>query len=145
MRLAEESENGVPRAPSTRSLRTSSRSSQDGLPTRDHRTSMSKPPAMNTTTTSSTPSNNSQKHRPPSSSSTRSSGSNHHQTSGNTRHRKSSRAAIEEEGSVQKKPEDLYELLCNDVVIPNSMTLAAVKHFRWKSGGELVMEYRKKT
>ncbi|PVG01194.1 hypothetical protein CPB86DRAFT_805384 [Serendipita vermifera] len=145
MRFAEESET-VPRAPSTRSLRTSSRSSQDGLPTRDHRTSMSKPPTMNQGTTPSAPPSNShsQKHRPPSSSSTRSSGSNHHQATGNPRHRKSSRAAIEEEEAVQKKPEDLYELLCNDVVIPNSMTLAAVKHFRWKSGGELVMEYRRK-
>jgi hypothetical protein len=54
------------------------------------------------------------------------------------------RATIEEEGLAEKRPEDLYELLRHDMPIPNEMTLAAVKKFRWKGGSELVMEYRRK-
>jgi len=43
-----------------------------------------------------------------------------------------------------RRAEQLYELLCNGVLIPNDMTLAAVKQFMWRQGGELVMEYRRR-
>ncbi len=58
-----------------------------------------------------------------------SAGSGHHH---GVRHRKASRATIEEEVRAGKRAEDLYEIL-----IPNEMTLAAVKNFKWKGGGEL--------
>lgn len=38
--------------------------------------------------------------------------------------------------------EDLYEILCNDSVLPLDMTLAAVRHYFWRQAGELVMHYR---
>ncbi|KAG0697829.1 hypothetical protein DFH29DRAFT_811144 [Suillus ampliporus] len=40
--------------------------------------------------------------------------------------------------------EDLYEILCNDSVLPLDMTLAAVRHYFWRQTGELVMHYRSK-
>jgi WD repeat-containing protein 48 len=40
--------------------------------------------------------------------------------------------------------EDLYEILCNDAVLPLDMTLAAVRHYFWRQSGELVMHYRSK-
>ncbi|KAG1750625.1 uncharacterized protein EDB91DRAFT_1108492 [Suillus paluster] len=40
--------------------------------------------------------------------------------------------------------EDLYEILCNDSVLPLDMTLAAVRHYFWRQAGELVMHYRSK-
>ena len=42
------------------------------------------------------------------------------------------------------KPEDLYEILCNDTVLPLDMTLAAVRQYVWRQVGELVMYYRRK-
>jgi WD repeat-containing protein 48 len=42
------------------------------------------------------------------------------------------------------KAEDAYEILCNDVVLPLDMTLAAVRQFIWRNAGELVMHYRRK-
>jgi hypothetical protein len=42
------------------------------------------------------------------------------------------------------KAEELYELLCNDVVLPVNMTLAAVRHYIWRQGGELSLQYRRK-
>lgn len=40
---------------------------------------------------------------------------------------------------------DGFEILCNDVLLPNNMTLAAVRHYVWRQAGELVMQYRRKT
>ncbi|KDQ17381.1 hypothetical protein BOTBODRAFT_30189 [Botryobasidium botryosum FD-172 SS1] len=43
-----------------------------------------------------------------------------------------------------QKPEELFELLCNDVVLPLNMTLAAVRQYMWRQYGELVLHYRLK-
>lgn len=42
------------------------------------------------------------------------------------------------------RPEDAYEILCNDAVLPLDMTLAAVRQYVWRQTGELVMYYRRK-
>ncbi|PCH34582.1 hypothetical protein WOLCODRAFT_27311 [Wolfiporia cocos MD-104 SS10] len=42
------------------------------------------------------------------------------------------------------RAEDLYEIVCNDVVLPLDMTLAAVRQFIWRQPGELAMYYRRK-
>ena len=42
------------------------------------------------------------------------------------------------------RADDVYEILCNDMVLPLNMTLAAVRQFVWRSSGELTMYYRKK-
>ena len=42
------------------------------------------------------------------------------------------------------KPEDAFEILCNDVVLPLDATLAAVRQYIWRQSGELVMYYRRK-
>jgi len=38
-----------------------------------------------------------------------------------------------------------YELVCNDVVLPGEMTLAAVRQYVWKQASDLVLQYRRKT
>lgn len=43
------------------------------------------------------------------------------------------------------RAEDVYEILCNDQVLPLEMTLAAVRQFVWRQSGELVMHYRRKS
>ena len=57
------------------------------------------------------------------------------------------------EGQEQQSPppsppkpraEDMYEILCNDLVLPYDMTLAAIRQFVWKQSSELVMHYRRK-
>ncbi|KAF8585272.1 WD40 repeat-like protein [Ramaria rubella] len=42
------------------------------------------------------------------------------------------------------RPEDAYELLCNDIVLPLNMTLASIRHYVWRSSAELLLFYRKK-
>ncbi|KAH8824754.1 hypothetical protein DL96DRAFT_1614982 [Flagelloscypha sp. PMI_526] len=42
------------------------------------------------------------------------------------------------------KAEDLYEILCGDVLLPLDMTLAQVRQYVWKQAGELVLHYRSK-
>jgi hypothetical protein len=121
---------GVPRASSPKSIGATTRSSYDASP------GSPKVAAGKTLPQSSVQGT---RNRPTSPSSVRSGGSGHHH--GGVRHRKASRATIEE---VEKRPEDLYELMCHEMAIPNEMTLAAVKKFKWKGGGELVMEYRRK-
>ncbi|KAF9510485.1 hypothetical protein BS47DRAFT_1300152, partial [Hydnum rufescens UP504] len=37
-----------------------------------------------------------------------------------------------------------FEILCNDMVLPVNMTLAAVRHYVWRQSGELVMHYRRR-
>ncbi|KAH9931751.1 hypothetical protein B0H21DRAFT_699788 [Amylocystis lapponica] len=43
------------------------------------------------------------------------------------------------------RAEDLYEILCNDVVLPLDMTLAAVRQYVWRQSVELSMYYRRRT
>jgi WD repeat-containing protein 48 len=47
-------------------------------------------------------------------------------------------------GVVNPEQEDLYEILCNDVVLPLDMTLAAVHQFVWKQAATLILHYRKR-
>jgi WD repeat-containing protein 48 len=44
----------------------------------------------------------------------------------------------------RQRAEELYEILCNDAVLPLDMTLAAVRQFVWRSSAELVLHYRRK-
>lgn len=55
----------------------------------------------------------------------------------------------EQKSESEKEPEDLsaaavekVELLCQDQVLDPNMDLRTVKHFIWKSGGDLVLNYR---
>ncbi|KAI0031027.1 WD40-repeat-containing domain protein, partial [Vararia minispora EC-137] len=43
-----------------------------------------------------------------------------------------------------RKAEEAWEILCNDVVLPLDMTLAAVRQYVWKQTAELTMHYRRK-
>jgi WD repeat-containing protein 48 len=58
------------------------------------------------------------------------------------------RSSVDSQGPVQvtSQPtaDDLYEILCNDTLLPYEMTLAAVRQFVWRQGTELVMYYRRK-
>jgi WD repeat-containing protein 48 len=47
-------------------------------------------------------------------------------------------------GGSKPRPEDLYEILCNDVLLPLDMTLAAVRQFVWRQAAELILHYRKR-
>jgi WD repeat-containing protein 48 len=47
-------------------------------------------------------------------------------------------------GGARPKAEDLYEILCNDVMLPLDMTLAVARQFVWRQSGELVLHYRRK-
>ncbi|KAI0759295.1 hypothetical protein BD413DRAFT_488036 [Trametes elegans] len=55
----------------------------------------------------------------------------------------SSRGARSEH-EAKPRADELYEILCNDVVLPLDMTLAAVRQFVWRQSAELVMHYRRK-
>jgi len=46
--------------------------------------------------------------------------------------------------SSRPRGEDMFEILCNDVVLPLDMSLAAVRQYVWRQGGELIMHYRRK-
>ncbi|KAI0667157.1 hypothetical protein C8Q78DRAFT_982656 [Trametes maxima] len=54
----------------------------------------------------------------------------------------SGRARSEHEA--RPRAEEQYEILCNDIVLPLDMTLAAVRQFIWRQSGELVMHYRRR-
>jgi len=58
------------------------------------------------------------------------------------------RSSVDSQGPVQAESQstadDLYEILCNDTLLPYEMTLAAVRQFVWRQGTELVMYYRRK-
>ncbi|KZT30117.1 WD40 repeat-like protein [Neolentinus lepideus HHB14362 ss-1] len=43
------------------------------------------------------------------------------------------------------RAEEHYEILCNDLVLPLDMTLAAVRQYVWRQSVELVMYYRRRT
>jgi WD repeat-containing protein 48 len=50
------------------------------------------------------------------------------------------------EGQDAKSPpraEDIYEILCNDTVMPLGMSLAAIRQYVWKQSAELIMHYRR--
>ena len=42
------------------------------------------------------------------------------------------------------RAEDIYEILCNDMVLPLDMTLAAVRQYIWRQAVELTMYYRRR-
>lgn len=42
------------------------------------------------------------------------------------------------------KHEEEYEILCNETLLPLSMTLAAVRQYVWKQSSELIMHYRRR-
>ncbi len=48
------------------------------------------------------------------------------------------------EGDTRPRPEDQFEILCHDAVLPLDMTLAAVRQYIWRQSGELIMYYRRK-
>ncbi|KAF8152379.1 hypothetical protein B0H34DRAFT_724941 [Crassisporium funariophilum] len=50
---------------------------------------------------------------------------------------------VQSKGS-RPQAEDLYEILCNETLLPHEMTLAAVRQYVWRQGAELVMHYRRK-
>ncbi|OCH87028.1 hypothetical protein OBBRIDRAFT_736896 [Obba rivulosa] len=56
-----------------------------------------------------------------------------------------SSGAKSRESELRPRAEDVYEILCNDMVLPLDMTLAAVRQFIWRQSGELSMYYRRKT
>lgn len=41
-------------------------------------------------------------------------------------------------------PEDLWEIICNDTVLPINMTLAAVRQYVWRQAGDVVLYYRRR-
>jgi Domain of unknown function (DUF3337) len=136
------SRTGTPRVPSPRSLRSSSRSSHEGASVPPHRPTSKPIPGASTSGTP--PPGHTSRPRATSSSSSRSGTTVHHHHHTSSRNRKASRTTIEEEKAAEKRPEELYELLCNGVLLPNEMTLAAVRQHKWKGTGELVMEYRRR-
>ncbi|KAH9987605.1 hypothetical protein BJV74DRAFT_841112 [Russula compacta] len=40
--------------------------------------------------------------------------------------------------------DDLWEIVCNDTVLPPNMTLAVVRQYVWRQSGEVVLHYRRK-
>lgn len=48
------------------------------------------------------------------------------------------------ESDPRMRPEDQFEILCNEAVLPLDMTLASVRQFVWRQSSELVMYYRRK-
>ncbi|THH15451.1 hypothetical protein EW146_g5015 [Bondarzewia mesenterica] len=61
-------------------------------------------------------------------------------------HRTGSSAAVgtRSDGHGRTRPEETWEILCNDVVLPLDMTLAAVRQFIWRQSAELTMHYRRR-
>jgi hypothetical protein len=41
-------------------------------------------------------------------------------------------------------PEELWDIICNDTVLPINMTLAAVRQYVWRQSSEVVLYYRRK-
>lgn len=42
------------------------------------------------------------------------------------------------------KAEEIYELLCDDTLLPLDMTLAQIRQYVWKQPNELIIHYRKR-
>ncbi|TPX32848.1 hypothetical protein SmJEL517_g04124 [Synchytrium microbalum] len=51
-------------------------------------------------------------------------------------------AAAADLGWTREKPEMWLEMLCHDKPVPPKMTLATIRAYLWKSGGDLVLSYR---
>uniref|UniRef100_UPI00358F1B28 WD repeat-containing protein 48-like n=1 Tax=Myxine glutinosa TaxID=7769 RepID=UPI00358F1B28 len=51
---------------------------------------------------------------------------------------------MEKEDDIAMLAEEKIELLCQDQVLDPNMDLRTVKHFIWKSGGDLTLHYRQK-
>ncbi|KAF9466659.1 hypothetical protein BDZ94DRAFT_1186716 [Collybia nuda] len=51
--------------------------------------------------------------------------------------------ATSSDSKPHRRAEDEYEILCNEVLLPLSMSLAAVRQYVWKQGVELTMHYRR--
>lgn len=86
--------------------------------------------------------------RAPSARSSVDSQAHHHLGSQQSHHRQSSLAPNSPGGSKpasRPRAEDMYEILCNEAVLPLSMTLLAVRQFVWRQSAELVMYYRRKS
>jgi hypothetical protein len=41
------------------------------------------------------------------------------------------------------RPEDMWEFLCNETVLPPNVTLAVVRQYIWRQSGELILHYRR--
>ena len=41
-------------------------------------------------------------------------------------------------------PEELWDIICNDTVLPINMTLAAVRQYVWRQSSEVVLYFRRK-
>jgi len=42
------------------------------------------------------------------------------------------------------RPDEFWEIVCNDTVLPPNMTLAVVRQHVWRQSGEVVLHYRRK-
>jgi WD repeat-containing protein 48 len=42
------------------------------------------------------------------------------------------------------RPEDIWEISCNDTVLSPDVTLAVVRQHVWRQSGEVVLHYRRK-
>jgi hypothetical protein len=42
------------------------------------------------------------------------------------------------------RPDELWEIVCNETVLPHNMTLAVVRQHVWRQSGEVVLHYRRK-
>ena len=52
--------------------------------------------------------------------------------------------AQSQSGEPRARPDELFEIMCHDTVLPLDMTLAAVRQFVWRQSSELTMYYRRK-
>ncbi|KAH6904034.1 hypothetical protein BKA70DRAFT_1299328 [Coprinopsis sp. MPI-PUGE-AT-0042] len=53
-------------------------------------------------------------------------------------------ARAQQQKTPQPRAEEVYEILCNEAILPIEMTLAAVRQYVWRQSAELVMYYRRK-
>uniref|UniRef100_A0A8C7FNK7 WD repeat-containing protein 48 n=1 Tax=Oncorhynchus kisutch TaxID=8019 RepID=A0A8C7FNK7_ONCKI len=70
---------------------------------------------------------------------------NESQTGASGNNDKPSEQQQKEEEDVAVLAEEKIELLCQDQVLDPNMDLRTVKHFIWKSGGDLTLHYRQKS
>ena len=42
------------------------------------------------------------------------------------------------------RPDDLWEISCNDTLLPPNVTLAVVRKYVWRQSGEVVLHYLRK-
>ncbi|PIL26820.1 transporter [Ganoderma sinense ZZ0214-1] len=58
--------------------------------------------------------------------------------------RRSTSSARARDHDSRPRADELYEILCNGIILSLDMTLAAVRQYIWRQSGELVMHYRRK-